>query len=54
MSNVLLKNGFKCTKIIHNYWKADSLKNKYSYPLCGQPHCICPTEVYIKKSIREI
>lgn len=50
MSTILLKNGFERTKTLHNYWKVDSLKYKYNCPLCGQPPCMCSTEVYRKKN----
>lgn len=47
IEKALLINHFKKEVVIENYWKEDSLTNKYNCIVCGTPPCKCNAVVYL-------
>jgi ribosomal protein S18 acetylase RimI-like enzyme len=47
MEGIFKKHNFPILKTIQNYWKEDSIENKYDCPSCGNP-CICSAVIYGK------
>lgn len=47
IENALLKNHFLKEILIKNYWKDNSVKNKYNCMICGTPPCQCNAVAYL-------
>ena len=48
IAGIMKNNGFLRYHEISDYWKADSLKEGYYCPTCGQPPCSCSAVIYGK------
>ncbi len=45
---MLIKDGFCKIITVKEYWQFNSLKERYSCQICGQPPCICYAGIYKK------
>ena len=45
--SILHRAGFSSVLHVDEFWKADSLKEQYACPVCGDPPCVCSAEVYV-------
>lgn len=46
MVKLLKKVNFKLVDTVEDYWKKDSINRNFICPICGNPPCVCPAEIY--------